>query len=554
MQVERLKTKFPNLDFSKFVYVNNEEKSSVTCLTHGEFQQSYRNLLRSKRGCPLCQCPEDGRTKRTELLSVRKDARGAINDLKVKFPNLDFSEFIYKTSNTLGKVCCPVHGIFEQTYKNLMRTDYGCRACAGTKKKDTEGFITEVQRKLDCSNIDFSATVYTGANDLITFTCRIHGEITDRTPAYILGRPAATPCAFCNKSRGAADSPEDFREKVQAKFPDMDEVNLASYVHSKQMTEFTCLVNPEHGSYWQHPGRYLNRGSRCPKCSLSQRSLAELDLVQYLCSLPVKHVVENVSFPSRLIPDILLPAENLVIDYHGLYYHSDMFRDKDHLLERLDYFSSLGFKYVQIFEDEWIEKQELVKERLRSFLGLVDKVPARKTYVRSISKNEADPFLETHHLQGSVVNSSVRLGLYLGEELISVATFGTPRTPTDREQGFVELHRFASKLIVVGGFTKLFSAFEKLYPRTKVVSYADRRWGDGNVYAYAGFKRVGVTQPGYFWSKNQRRYSRWNFQKHKLATLPEFSSVYSPDKTEDEMCRECGYVKVYDAGHVRWEK
>ena len=43
-------------DYSKFTYINNFTKSTITCLIHGEFKQSPNSHL-SHNGCPKCNSP-----------------------------------------------------------------------------------------------------------------------------------------------------------------------------------------------------------------------------------------------------------------------------------------------------------------------------------------------------------------------------------------------------------------------------------------------------------------------------------------------------------------
>jgi len=48
------------------------------------------------------------------------------------------------------------------------------------------------------------------------------------------------------------------------------------------------------------------------------------------------------------------------------------------------------------------------------------------------------------------------------------------------------------------------------------------------------------------------RYSRNAFQKHKLSK--KFPSVYSDDKTADEIMTEVGYFKLYTSGNLKFKK
>ena len=53
--IELWKIRFPELDFSEFVYEGSNNKSVLKCHIHGKFLNSIRNLSQSKgNGCPEC--------------------------------------------------------------------------------------------------------------------------------------------------------------------------------------------------------------------------------------------------------------------------------------------------------------------------------------------------------------------------------------------------------------------------------------------------------------------------------------------------------------------
>ena len=105
-----------------------------------------------------------------------------------------------------------------------------------------------------------------------------------------------------------------------------------------------------------------------------------------------------------------------------------------------------------------------------------------------------------------------------------------------------ELTRFCVKgdISVVGGFSKLLKAFRYNHLGS-IISYADRRYSNGNVYYTNGFQLIGVNRPSYYYvDKNcLRRYHRMRFQKKYIGAY---------DCTEYEKARELGYEKIFDCG------
>ena len=111
-----------------------------------------------------------------------------------------------------------------------------------------------------------------------------------------------------------------------------------------------------------------------------------------------------------------------------------------------------------------------------------------------------------------------REGLFFNDdELVAVMTFGKPRF--DRKHDW-EMIRFASKLgmNVAGGASKLLAYFRRNHSGS-IVSYADRRYSEGNLYGRLGFKLESVSSPNYVWVKNSTVLTRYQCQKHRLAKV-----------------------------------
>ena len=70
--------KYPNLDFSKFIYKDSKTRSTIICKKHGEFENSKRNLITSKSNpCPICK-KEDKHDEQEYI----KDKYNILNNIK----------------------------------------------------------------------------------------------------------------------------------------------------------------------------------------------------------------------------------------------------------------------------------------------------------------------------------------------------------------------------------------------------------------------------------------------------------------------------------------
>ena len=292
---------------------------------------------------------------------------------------------------------------------------------------------------------------------------------------------------------------------------------------------------------------------RCEKCfPKSTSSIAEKEVLDFVKSIYNGRIIENnqTILDKRLELDIYLPEKHLAIEFDGLYWHSEENgKDASYHLNKTVECEKNGIRLIHIFEDEWNEKREIVKDRIKSILGVGQKrIFARKCSIMQLDSKIANDFLEANHLQGRDC-SLFRYGLYYGGELVAVMTFGKPRFDNDHDY---ELIRFASHngYCIAGGASRLLRHFRDSHDGS-IVTYADRRYSDGTFYAKLGFALKGVSQPNYWYVKNYDKLSRYACQKHKLPEL--LGDGFDASLSERENMIANGYHVVYDCGNLVFE-
>ena len=276
----------------------------------------------------------------------------------------------------------------------------------------------------------------------------------------------------------------------------------------------------------------------------------ENDIYLYIKSIYSGKIIQNDrSILNGKEIDIYLPEMNLAIEFNGLYWHSELYKDKMYHQEKTILCENKGIQLIHIWEDDWLDKKDIVKDIIQSKLGMNDKIPARKCTIKEVSSKESKEFLEKYHIQGNV-NASIRIGLYYDDSLVEIATFGKLRNilHSNGQENQYELYRLCSKsgYTVVGGVSKLLTHFIRKYQPKQIVSYANLDISNGNVYN-SFFKKISITSPGYYWSKDGYKYHRSNFTKHILV-----KNGYDKNKTEEEIMHELGYYKVYDSGNIKY--
>lgn len=286
------------------------------------------------------------------------------------------------------------------------------------------------------------------------------------------------------------------------------------------------------------------------------KSKEEDDFLKYIKSIYDGEIIEQYKFHKNKNSykryDIYIPEFNIALEYDGIYYHSTNSTIKcNKHYERNNLSEEIGINCFHIISNEWNSSQRFKWEYiLRNNLGLNEnKIFARKCSIREISSKDKDLFLDKYHFQGKD-KSKIKIGLFYNDELVSVMTFGNPRFNKKYQW---ELIRLCSKgnTTIIGGASKMLKYFERKYNPSSILSYSDRRRSSGNIYNVLGFNLLNVSNPNYFYYKNNNFLSRYECQKHKLSNI-----LYNFDKkkTEKENMIDNGYRIYYDCGNKVWIK
>lgn len=311
---------------------------------------------------------------------------------------------------------------------------------------------------------------------------------------------------------------------------------------------YICVNGHDRWQIWND----IQQGRKCSECSLSS-SQAEEEIYEYIKTFNLDIIRKNRTLIKPFELDIIIPSKKIAIEYCGLYWHSELQgKNKKYHLNKLNMCNDLGYRLITIFEDEWLFKKDIVKNRLKHILNNnIEKIYARKCIIKEIDVNIAKDFINTYHIQG-YTPSSIKLGAFYNDELVSVMTFakGNISKGSKNINGVYELSRFCLSKNVIGIASKFLNYFNINYKWEKLYSYADRRWSNGNVYEKIGFNFISFTEPNYWYFKynDLKRIHRFNFRKDRIKHL---STNYK--QTEWEIMQEQKWDRIYDCGNIRYE-
>lgn len=296
--IRRASEKYDNFyDYSKTEFTKIDEKVTITCPIHGDFEVIAGNHLYHNAGCQKCSKKE---RKNTEMFKEQvKEIFGDYYDLSL----ID-----YKNNYTNVTLICPKHGEFSIRPDHLLN-GAGCQKCAKERRIQTnEEFLEKVVNKIG-DKYDLSKVNYVNSTTPIDVICRKHGVFKIRPYNLLNGRG----CPHCANENRYSNT-EEFVSKAKKIFPDYN-YDMVEYVDNKTLVKVIC---PKHGVFDAIPAfLLLKRG--CPYC---QESTLETEVRMMLTENNLRYMknVRSKELPQLegLEIDFYLPDYNIGIECQGL--------------------------------------------------------------------------------------------------------------------------------------------------------------------------------------------------------------------------------------------
>jgi len=446
---------------------------------------------------------------------------------------------------------CPQHGVYQQTVGYFL--DGGrCQKCyhesKGPRINQTQ-WITRSQQKHG-ERYDYSHSNFVSLTHDVTIGCPVHGVFQQNAGVHMRGH-GCPQCARDRSSTAQQFSTDRFIELAREKHRDFYLYQKTQYQGARSRVTITC---PVHGDFTQVAYYHLS-GNGCPECGISTttyKSRAEYEIIEFLSNqgiTDIQHSSRHLGFEL----DIFIPSHNLAIEYNGVFWHSSGSRATDAIaaqqhLNKTQVCEQRGITLLHILDLEWCDpiKQKIWKSTILHKLGMSsEKIYARNCGLVMVSHKTSTDFFNQNHLQGAAT-SPLTIGLQYNGSLVAAGSFSKSRFRKDKSA--YELIRFASKLgtSVVGGFQKIIKEFARTH-QGQLISYANRRWSQGNVYHKSGFRLESTSDPCYYYTNCRTLWHRTVFQKHKLKdVLP----VFDPSLTEIENMYNNKYRRIWDCGHL----
>lgn len=488
------------------------------------------------------------------------------NDVS-KGENLDFS--LVPSSYVNNKTKVPIidhslrsdgseYGMWQVTPDNFLkgRRHHEKRSIRISNSKiiTQEEYIKKCLETHQGENLDLSNLVYRGMDEDVEYIShdkdidgKEFGSIRQNAKSFIEGHKHAR-LSHMLQGQVQRYNTKKFIEIASKVFPDYD----WSKVEYKSSQEKVCVICQKHGEFFAYPDALIQGRGGCPVCG-NHRSDGECELYEFIESLLGNgNVIRgDKSVLNGFEIDLLIPSKNIGIEFDGLRWHSEEFKeDKNYHLRKTELAASKGVTLIHIFEDEWLYHKEVVLDKIRHMLQCDEnkiKAYGRKCKISEIDNNIAKDFLNKNHIQGFAA-STVYFGAYYENELVGVMCF------LNEGNGKWNLNRFATDInySCPGLASKLFRHFCENYEYNEIKSFLDRRWcvSSENVYTKLGFKLEEITKPNYTYTNGHgERKHKFGFRKNKLLKM---NSSFDESMTESEMTQALGFYKIWDCGLLKY--
>lgn len=444
----------------------------------------------------------------------------------------------------------------------------GCPYCAGRKvlagNNDLATLNPEVAAQWSPNNEISPREVTPGSRRKVEWQCG--SDVRHVWTASVTARSRGQGCPFCC-GREVLSGVNDFATlrpylTYEWDHEENDFLPQEVPISSSKRAAWVCLANSQHR--WSAFIYDRARGTQCPHCHVaSVTSEGEREIASLLSLMGVQIVANTrTMLEGSLELDLYLPDYKFAIEFNGVYWHSEQFKDADYHQSKQQACARAGITLYQVWEDDWSTRRDVVMRGIAHRLGITSQLPkalpclpayycervgARSTRVVTLDYAVASSFLEEHHIQGGAIGTHY-LGLVDRDDLLR-AVLVLKKTG---KRGELSIERYATAGIVSGGFTKLLKHAEQAHQPERWVTFADIAISDGGLYESTGFTVDETLKPDYSYAVGGRRVHKFNYRLKRFRTDP--TLLHRDGMTERELAVLNGLMRVWDSGKVRYVK
>lgn len=323
--------------------------------------------------------------------------------------------------------------------------------------------------------------------------------------------------------------------------PKKEAITYEAFGESKTIAQWLedprCVVNNRGtlGSRLKLPGFSVERALTEPITIHSSMGEREVAAALFGFGLDIVENDRTIISPKEL--DVYIPEKGIAIEFNGLYWHSEKYRDKHEHYDKWKLCKDKGVSLIQIWEDDWRDRRNVVESVLQIKLGIVE-IASNISIDKNVSWVEASQFLDNHHILGQI-KATRYYGLRDNNGiLVGLACF-------TKSHGRWNLARFAASKVIPSGLEVILDSF-RANNSGPIQTTVDLTISDGSTYLENGFTLKEIIDPSYYFVVEGSRVQKYMLKKKDFFTDTEL--YFEPGRSLSELAELNDIPKVYDAG------
>lgn len=335
--------------------------------------------------------------------------------------------------------------------------------------------------------------------------------------------------------------PDDLRRLIEQATSDSTlslVTNVEDYRNRFQRLEFAC------SKCGKTQVKSLSMIIATPKCftCFPRESTGQIEVFNFVKSICPDAIMSDRSRISPLELDVYVPSKNIGFEYDGLYWHSEATNPTNGALKKQQASDKAGVNLLRIFEDEWRDKRQIVESMIIHRLGKSRKIHGRKCKVIELNHSARKKFFDETHIDGDVLATKA-WGLMYCDSIVAAISVRTPLMTTSKKQFEIARFSLALETSVTGALSKLTKvAFDwcKSKQRESLVTYVDKRIGNGLGYIAAGYRQIDATQPRFWWTDFHDRFDRLKYKADASRNM-----------SQEQVASEANVVRIFGCQNLK---
>jgi len=179
-------------------------------------------------------------------------------------------------------------------------------------------------------------------------------EINKKREKTILDKYGVKNIATLSKKEKINKRLNNLKENIES-----ENYSLINFNHSDNLLEIECkkckcgekTFNIDRGLFFR---RRLTGVKECMNVNPKKggNSKYEFEIMEILDEYKISYI-HRYKIDNNEI-DIYIPEYNIGIEFNGLYWHSEVYKEKNYHIDKTNYFKERGIRIIHIWEDEWV--------------------------------------------------------------------------------------------------------------------------------------------------------------------------------------------------------